>query len=202
MRNLKKNLLSIILSLCLVTVSFLGVANAQISTTSSMVAYKNFLQNNKSISNPYTAYKLNYFATVDLDKNGVKELIMIDKTNKVVTVYTYANKKVKYCGNMYDRQGLYMDKLNRLSRVFENSGEKMSYYLTLNSKKQLYLVGYTYDKIEKKYYKVSGLVEGSEDYNRVKISKKTYNKEVKKLAFNKSVNKHLNNKANRNKYLK
>ena len=59
-----------------------------------------------------------------------------------------------------------------------------------------------YDKIEKKYYKETGLVESSEDYNRTKISKTTYKKAVQKAAFSKNVSKHLNNSSNRDKYLK
>ena len=43
---------------------------------------------------------------------------------------------------------------------------------------------------------------GSEDYNRTKISKTTYKKAVQKAAFSKNVSKHLNNSSNRDKYLK
>ena len=166
------------------------------------LTYKKFLKKNKYVYGPDKYYKMNYFATIDLDKNGVKELIMIDKSNREVTVYTYTNGKVKYCGNMYDRGIVYIDKNGRLARRFNNSGVKMNYYLTLNKKKQLSLVSYTYDKAEKKYYKETGVVESSEDYNRSKISKKTYNKAVKKSDFAKNVSKHLNNSSNRDKYLK
>ena len=172
------------------------------TANSSIKAYKKFLQKNKYVYGPDKYYKMNYFTTLDLDKNGVKELIMIDKNNKEVTVYTYTNGKVKYCGNMYDRGIVYIDKNGRLARRFNNSGVKMNYYLTLNKKKQLYLVSYTYDKIEKKYYKETGLVESSEGYNRTKISKTTYKKAVQKAAFSKNVSKHLNNSSNRDKYLK
>ena len=103
---------------------------------------------------------------------------------------------------MDDRGIVYIDKNGRLARRFNNSGVKMNYYLTLNKKKQLSLVSYTYDKAEKKYYKETGVVESSEDYNRSKISKKTYNKAVKKSDFAKNVSKHLNNTSNRDKYLK
>lgn len=216
MKGIKKIVLSVLLSLCLVTVGFAPILNevdfssisnavsikTSSTATSSMKAYKKFLQKNKYVYGPDKYYKMNYFTTLDLDKNGIKELIMIDKTNKEITVYTYSNGKVKYCGNMYDRGIVYISKNKRLARTFNNSGTKMNYYLTLNSKKQLCLVSYTFDKIEKKYYKETGVVESSKDYNRVQISKKTYDKEVKKLAFSKNVSKYLNNSYNRNKYLK
>lgn len=214
MKKIKKFILFSLLSLCLVSVGFVPTLNGANSSnivnatsmtstaSSSMKAYKKFLKKNKYVYGPDKYYKMNYFATIDLDKNGVKELIMIDKSNREVTVYTYTNGKVKYCGNMYDRGIVYIDKNGRLARRFNNSGVKMNYYLTLNKKKQLYLVSYTYDKIEKKYYKETGVVESSEDYNRSKISKKTYNKAVKKSDFAKNVSKHLNNSSNRDKYLK
>lgn len=214
MKKIKKFILFSLLSLCLVSVGFVptlnganssNIVNATSMTStakSSMKAYKKFLKKNKYVYGPDKYYKMNYFATIDLDKNGVKELIMIDKSNREVTVYTYTNGKVKYCGNMYDRGIVYIDKNGRLARRFNNSGVKMNYYLTLNKKKQLSLVSYTYDKVEKKYYKETGVVESSEDYNRSKISKKTYNKAVKKSDFAKNVSKHLNNSSNRDKYLK
>lgn len=214
MKKIKKFILFSLLSLCLVSVGFVptlnGVNSSNIvnatsmtsTASSSMKAYKKFLKKNKYVYGPDKYYKMNYFATIDLDKNGVKELIMIDKSNREVTVYTYTNGKVKYCGNMYDRGIVYIDKNGRLARRFNNSGVKMNYYLTLNKKKQLSLVSYTYDKSEKKYYKETGVVESSEDYNRSKISKKTYNKAVKKSDLAKNVSKHLNNTSNRDKYLK
>lgn len=214
MKKIKKFILFSLLSLCLVSVGFVPTLNGANSSnivnatsmtstaSSSMKAYKKFLKKNKYVYGPDKYYKMNYFATIDLDKNGVKELIMIDKSNREVTVYTYTNGKVKYCGNMYDRGIVYIDKNGRLARRFNNSGVKMNYYLTLNKKKQLSLVSYTYDKSEKKYYKETGVVESSEDYNRSKISKKTYNKAVKKSDFAKNVSKHLNNSSNRDKYLK
>lgn len=214
MKKIKKFILFSLLSLCLVSVGFVPTLNGANSSnivnatsmtstaSSSIKAYKKFLKKNKYVYGPDKYYKMNYFATIDLDKNGVKELIMIDKSNREVTVYTYTNDKVKYCGNMYDRGIVYIDKNGRLARRFNNSGVKMNYYLTLNKKKQLSLVSYTYDKVEKKYYKETGVVESSEDYNRSKISKKTYNKAVKKSDFAKNVSKHLNNSSNRDKYLK
>ncbi len=214
MKKIKKFILFSLLSLCLVSVGFVPTLNGANSSnivnatsmtstaSSSIKAYKKFLKKNKYVYGPDKYYKMNYFATIDLDKNGVKELIMIDKSNREVTVYTYTNGKVKYCGNMYDRGIVYIDKNGRLARRFNNSGVKMNYYLTLNKKKQLSLVSYTYDKVEKKYYKETGVVESSEDYNRSKISKKTYNKAVKKSDFAKNVSKHLNNTSNRDKYLK
>lgn len=214
MKKIKKFILFSLLSLCLVSVGFVPTLNGANSSnivnatsmtstaSSSMKAYKKFLKKNKYVYGPDKYYKMNYFATIDLDKNGVKELIMIDKSNREVTVYTYTNGKVKYCGNMYDRGIVYIDKNGRLARRFNNSGVKMNYYLTLNKKKQLSLVSYTYDKVEKKYYKETGVVESSEDYNRSKISKKAYNKAVKKSDFAKNVSKHLNNSSNRDKYLK
>ena len=214
MKKIKKFILFSLLSLCLVSVGFVPTLNGANSSnivnatsmtstaSSSMKAYKKFLKKNKYVYGPDKYYKMNYFATIDLDKNGVKELIMIDKSNREVTVYTYTNGKVKYCGNMYDRGIVYIDKNGRLARRFNNSGVKMNYYLTLNKKKQLYLVSYTYDKIEKKYYKETGVVESSEDYNRTKISKTTYKRAVQKAAFAKNVSKHLNNSSNRDKYLK
>ena len=214
MKKIKKFILFSLLSLCLVSVGFVPTLNGANSSnivnatsmtstaSSSMKAYKKFLKKNKYVYGPDKYYKMNYFATIDLDKNGVKELIMIDKSNREVTVYTYTNGKVKYCGNMYDRGIVYIDKNGRLARRFNNSGVKMNYYLTLNKKKQLSLVSYTYDKVEKKYYKETGVVESSEDYNRSKISKKAYNKAVKKSDFAKNVSKHLNNTSNRDKYLK
>ena len=214
MKKIKKFILFSLLSLCLVSVGFVPTLNGANSSnivnatsmtstaSSSIKAYEKFLKKNKYVYGPDKYYKMNYFATIDLDKNGVKELIMIDKSNREVTVYTYTNGKVKYCGNMYDRGIVYIDKNGRLARRFNNSGVKMNYYLTLNKKKQLSLVSYTYDKVEKKYYKETGVVESSEDYNRSKISKKTYNKAVKKSDFAKNVSKHLNNTSNRDKYLK
>ena len=214
MKKIKKFILFSLLSLCLVSVGFVPTLNGANSSnivnatsmtstaSSSIKAYKKFLKKNKYVYGPDKYYKMNYFATIDFDKNGVKELIMIDKSNREVTVYTYTNGKVKYCGNMYDRGIVYIDKNGRLARRFNNSGVKMNYYLTLNKKKQLSLVSYTYDKVEKKYYKETGVVESSEDYNRSKISKKTYNKAVKKSDFAKNVSKHLNNSSNRDKYLK
>ena len=109
MKKIKKFILFSLLSLCLVSVGFVPTLNGANSSnivnatsmtstaSSSIKAYKKFLKKNKYVYGPDKYYKMNYFATIDLDKNGVKELIMIDKSNREVTVYTYTNGKVKYC---------------------------------------------------------------------------------------------------------
>ena len=124
------------------------------TSKSYMQAYKSFLDNNLYLDGE----KVSYFFTYDINNDGIKELIIPDKTERFVKVYTYANNSVKYCGESYDRGIVYIDISKRLARRFNNSAEYRYYYLTLNSSKELCIVSYTYDKVEKKYYKETGLV--------------------------------------------
>lgn len=166
------------------------------TTNSAMAAYKKFLENNKYVDGE----QIKYFATLDINNDGVKELLILDETDRQVYVYTYDNGSVKYCGDSYDRGIAYIDGSGRLARIFSNSELYMYYYLTLNSNNKLSMVSYTYNKIDNKYYKETGLVYGN--WSKKVISKSEYDKAAKKADFSKYINKHKNTGSNRTKYLK
>ena len=219
MKKLKNLLLPILLSLCIVTIGLapMSKSNALENSTKSlstsvnsksssvskntvMKAYRKFLSTYKGTSS-LSGEQLKYFFTLDINKDGVKELITVDKSERAVKVYTYYKSKVKYCGESYNRGVVYIDKLGRLARRFNNSEEKDYYYLTLNKSKKLYIVGYTYDKLNNRYYKGTDVPDNCH-MNKTSISKSTFESAVKKAERLKYVNKHLNTSTNRSKYLK
>ena len=159
-------------------------------------AYKTFLDKNKYLEGK----KVEYFFTHDINNNGIKELIIVDKTERDVDVYTYINGSVKYCGNSYDRGVVYIDKANRLSRIFTNSAEYIKYNLTLNTYNKLSKTCYTYDKIDKKYYWSQGLIYAPNIESE--ISKSEYDKAIKKYKLARYITKYSNTSSNRSKYLK
>ena len=144
--------------------------------------------------------KVEYFFTHDINNNGIKELIIVDKTERDVDVYTYINGSVKYCGNSYDRGVVYIDKANRLSRIFTNSAEDVKYNLTLNTYNKLSKTCYTYDRIDKKYYWSQGLIYAPNIESE--ISKSEYDKAIKKYELARYITKYSNTSSNRSKYLK
>ena len=159
-------------------------------------AYKTFLDKNKYLNGK----KVEYFFTHDINNDGIKELIIVDKTERDVDVYTYINGSVKYCGNSYDRGVVYIDKANRLSRIFTNSAEDVKYNLTLNTYNKLSKTCYTYDKIDKKYYWSQGLIYANNFESE--ISKSEYDKAIKKYKLARYITKYSNTSSNRSKYLK
>ena len=159
-------------------------------------AYKTFLDKNKYLNGK----KVEYFFTHDINNDGIKELIIVDKTERDVDVYTYINGSVKYCGNSYDRGVVYIDKANRLSRIFTNSAEDVKYNLTLNTYNKLSKTCYTYDRIDKKYYWSQGLIYAPNTESE--ISKSEYDKAIKKYKLARYITKYSNTSSNRSKYLK
>ena len=159
-------------------------------------AYKTFLDKNKYLNGK----KVEYFFTHDINNNGIKELIIVDKTERDVDVYTYINGSVKYCGYSYDRGVVYIDKANRLSRIFTNSAEDVKYNLTLNTYNKLSKTCYTYDRIDKKYYWSQGLIYAPNIESE--ISKSEYDKAIKKYKLARYITKYSNTSSNRSKYLK
>ena len=159
-------------------------------------AYKTFLDKNKYLNGK----KVEYFFTHDINNDGIKELIIVDKTERDVDVYTYINGSVKYCGNSYDRGVVYIDKANRLSRIFTNSAEDVKYNLTLNTYNKLSKTCYTYDRIDKKYYWSQGLIYAPNIESE--ISKSEYDKAIKKYKLARYITKYSNTSSNRSKYLK
>ena len=159
-------------------------------------AYKTFLDKNKYLNGK----KVEYFFTHDINNDGIKELIIVDKTERDVDVYTYINGSVKYCGYSYDRGVVYIDKANRLSRIFTNSAEYIKYNLTLNTYNKLSKTCYTYDKIDKKYYWSQGLIYANNFESQ--ISKSEYDKAIKKYELARYITKYSNTSSNRSKYLK
>ena len=159
-------------------------------------AYKTFLDKNKYLEGK----KVEYFFTHDINNDGIKELIIVDKTERDVDVYTYINGSVKYCGYSYDRGVVYIDKANRLSRIFTNSAEYIKYNLTLNTYNKLSKTCYTYDKIDKKYYWSQGLIYANNFESE--ISKSEYDKAIKKYKLARYITKYSNTSSNRSKYLK
>ena len=171
-----------------------------VSTTSKsksyMTAYKTFLDKNKYLNGK----KVEYFFTHDINNDGIKELVIVDKTERDVDVYTYINGSVKYCGYSYDRGVVYIDKANRLSRIFTNSAEYIKYNLTLNTYNKLSKTCYTYDRIDKKYYWSQGLIYANNFESE--ISKSEYDKAIKKYELARYITKYSNTSSNRSKYLK
>ena len=220
MSKFKKILSFMLVTLCLVTIGLSPIYQSQalsvcgerycensatVSSTktkrASMYAYKRFLAKNSYVYGS-EGKKLYYFCTFDINKDGIKELLMVDKTERFVTAYTYTKGIVKYCGTFYDRGIVFIDKSGRLARRFNNSGEYDYYYLTLNRFKQLYLVSYGYDKIEHYYYKATALADNKTPWERVTISKAEYKAAAKKAAFSRNITKHKNTSSNRSKYLR
>ena len=111
-------------------------------------------------------------------------------------------KKVEYffTHDINNNGVVYIDKANRLSRIFTNSAEYIKYNLTLNTYNKLSKTCYTYDKIDKKYYWSQGLIYANNFESE--ISKSEYDKAIKKYELARYITKYSNTSSNRSKYLK
>ncbi len=157
--------------------------------------------------------KMNYFICLDINNDGVKELI-VSNANKATAedwgyvykedalVFTVKNDKLKYLGHIYsciDQKGLMYNKKYKgiISEMDAGSGGRAASYDIYNIKnnalKELYHCDWSYDALEGSgYYAVGGK----------KTTEKKYQAYFKKY-FNQNDYKHYtlteNTEANRNK---
>lgn len=143
-----------------------------------------YYKNSNLSSNKKYYYKVRAYKTF-LDKNKYLE-----------------GKKVEYffTHDINNNGIVYIDKANRLSRIFTNSAEYIKYNLTLNTYNKLSKTCYTYDKIDKKYYWSQGLIYANNFESE--ISKSEYDKAIKKYELARYITKYSNTSSNRSKYLK
>ena len=173
--------------------------------------YKNSnLSSNKKYYYKVRAYKKNGSKTYYGSYSNVLSVSTTSKSKPYMTAYKtfldknkYLNgKKVEYffTHDINNNGIVYIDKANRLSRIFTNSAEDVKYNLTLNTYNKLSKTCYTYDRIDKKYYWSQGLIYAPNIESE--ISKSEYDKAIKKYELARYITKYSNTSSNRSKYLK
>ena len=173
--------------------------------------YKNSnLSSNKKYYYKVRAYKKNGSKTYYGSYSNVLSVSTTSKSKPYMTAYKtfldknkYLNgKKVEYffTHDINNNGIVYIDKANRLSRIFTNSAEYINYNLTLNTYNKLTKTCYTYDRIDKKYYWSQGLIYANNFESE--ISKSEYDKAIKKYELARYITKYSNTSSNRSKYLK
>ena len=187
MKRLKKIVISLLLTTATISTQFLPVKNIEAKTIQSSSIVKNEQVNSAYVSklkNLKVSAKSSNFISI-LDKNKYLE-----------------GKKVEYffTHDINNNGIVYIDKANRLSRIFTNSAEDVKYNLTLNTYNKLSKTCYTYDRIDKKYYWSQGLIYAPNIESE--ISKSEYDKAIKKYKLARYITKYSNTSSNRSKYLK
>lgn len=223
MKEMKKGSIIII---CLVfamsfSMNVCAASNPGSSKVNSL--YKTFLSGSEAkISNSYTntiCLKNAYFTSIDIDGNGVKELIVKEKSssygvcNPVAYVFTIKNKKVVYAGSTSIKQD-YSNSV-QISRKYKSiyscypvASYTPTYFYTLKKgklyNKKFFYVQYGYGKStygdipHESWCKSSGYF-----INKKKVPESKYNSEYQK--YMKSLKKYLlvaNTERNRNRKLK
>lgn len=184
----------------------------------AMSAYKKFLTNTSYVhpENYEEPAKTEKFALLDINKDGVKELLITDRKAynngsqdngyQYAYVYTYKSSKVKYCGYAHGSSftSLYIDGKGRLGFNWGGGGHSQCMYYNLNSSKdRLRMTIFTkhFDLVESFDKQVC-------DYNYkngskvVKISESTFEYEQGVASKAKLLKVYSNNSSNRSKYLK
>lgn len=143
--------------------------------------------------------KANYFTLVDINRNGVKELIVSeDKYADYIYVFTLKRGKAKYIGNMLNKyyNGVrYSKKYKGLVIATGGSGASgTSIYQIKNNR-----------LVEKYAFMVEHNMTDEYYFNGKKVSAKSYNTKKKKYLKSSTIKEakmYKNTKSNRNKRLK
>lgn len=198
--------------LLLIGVLFLLGTNASAASTAqkkaSLKAYKSFLARKSTYArlttrwgNSLTKINMNKFTLIDLDGNGIKELIVNDGKWDEIHVFTYKNKKVTYVGSDYHSYFpvRYNKKYKGIAVYHTGAGGGGMGILSLRKGKLAERESITYASSVK-----NGKLKMSYRHNGKKISEKTYNSYVKKYE-SKNIKKYTmrtNTAKNRTKYVK
>lgn len=200
-----KRVLSILLCLVLV----IGIAPCS-SITADAVSKKTKSKAYKAYRN--WIYETNYsgFCVYDIDKDGLKELLMtFDGAGKNIfsfDVYTYKKGKVVQCNQgwsfEYSPFGLMYNKsTKRIHGSRGGGGSIENWYYTLSKSKKLKRV--TLSKVESGYNYKTGKISYKYYYKDKKITKKEYTKKLKSWNKNlKTFKFYKTTKKNAKKYVK
>ena len=198
--NEKRNLMKrIMLMLCAAVVAIStvlgsGVTEVQAASKAkkAMAAYAKFLADESKWGGRMESPS---FGLIDVNKDGIKELVVDDDDFRCTNLYGYSSGKVTELGtSSVWNITFYPQKKIFCCGDYEGEIIGMS-YCKYNGKKVKEIAGYA--AWEEKTYTVKG----------GKTSEKNYNKYIKSLHLGKGIssakiNKHKNTKENRKRYLK
>ena len=205
--NEKRNMLKrIMLMLCAAVVAIStvlgsGVTEVQAASKAkkAMAAYAKYLQDG---SHWNMDGKMTSFGLIDVNRDGIKELVVYDESTYSTSLIGYVSGKTKQLGwCMRGEIKIYPKK--KIFALYDSAGGGMydrGYYKYDGKKAQrlaLYNVEYDGDKLIDETYNVHGK----------NVSKKKYNKYIKSLQLGKGISSsdlkmHQNTKENRKSYLK
>lgn len=200
--NEKRNMLRrIMLMLCAVVVAIStvlgsGVTEVQAASKAkkAMAAYAKYLQDG---SHWNMDGKMTSFGLIDVNRDGIKELVVYDESTYSTRLIGYVSGKTKVLGGcMRGEIEIYSKK--KIFALYDSAGGGI--YATLY---------YKYDGKKVKELTRYESCEGEETYflKGKSVSKKKYNKYIKSLHLGKGISSsdlkmHQNTKENRKSYLK
>ena len=195
-RNFMKKLMLMLCAAVVAISTVLGSGATEVQAASkakkAMAAYAKFLADKSEWGDRVESPS---FGLIDVNKDGIKELVVDDSAFRCTNLYGYCSGKVKMLGNsLVWGINFYPQKKIFCCVDFEDGIIDMS-YCKYNGKKATEIAGYS--AFEEKIYKIKGK----------KVTKKKYDKYIKSLHLGKEIssaqiNKHKNTAANRKKYLK
>lgn len=142
-----------------------------------------------------------WFYLIDINKDGVKELILSNRNNYTdIKIYAYSKGKIQFIENDYSMMGYsYNKKTKRLHGGWEGSGSIEDWYYTISKSgklKRVYL-----DMFEE--WDSNGKTRYEYYYHGKKISKKAYLKKKREWDKNRElINMHKTNNKNIKKYIR
>lgn len=201
--NEKRNLMKrIMLMLCAAVVAIStvlgsGVTEVQAASKAkkAMAAYEKLLRD----SDNWVGYTT--FGLIDVNRDGIKELVVYDEGTNSTSLIGYVSGKTKYLGWCMGDVIIYSKKKIFALNDKAGAGIYATLYYKYDGKKAqrlaLYNVEYDGDKLIDETYNVHGK----------NVSKKKYNKYIKSLHLGKGISSwdlkmHQNIRENRKSYLK
>lgn len=209
MKN-KNRIIVAILTFALAVSSFtLQSADTQSATSrskSAIKAYKKILSSEKEAKKVATYFDRLKFDVIDINKDGIKEIVVTDDDGYHAEIYAYVNGKVKEVGSSFasgNGDKYYPDRHIYYTQLF-HSGEYLHQYYKFDGKKMKLVAeqnGYDVyvEQIDKIKTVTEYLIKGKP------VSRRKYKAYVKKIlngAKGKKFKWHKNTKANRQKYLR
>ena len=207
MKKIKHYLAVIILCIAAFTVTETASLNYGITTVQAKVSSTTKKKAQNAYRRFLTQKKYKYFRVWDIDKDGLKELLVTDGKDKVgkypagANVYTYTGGKVVYAGYIGSfHSGIAYSRLTK--RLYSSRGgggslESWYYTLTKNKKIKTVVCG-AYENGVK-----NGKMQYTCLYNGKRITDKKWNQIVRSWARQSLTLKYYNNtQANRKKYIK
>lgn len=209
-----KRVISFLLVLSLVVASYSGSVQAKSKGAKARKAYAKILADKKAAEGiiSWDSGKETEFALIDINKDGISELIFTTDDGYHIEIVSYVNGKVKVVGGGFSgEQSYYPDKHIYFSSTTHTGDDIYTYYKFTGKKMKVVAEKYGNATVNA----VTGKAKTGDDLGKftpykytVKgktVSAKKYKSYVKKLISGaKSVKPkwHRNTKSNRSRYLK